>query len=170
MGDHKCVYCEHWLHSPIRRKDEKGNKTVTRICRAKKRRIKPDSNSCKYFKPNDYFYCDNYNQWLHILNCLQRRRNSKGFKAWDECKKCRQFEMDLKELISDYFVERNKIVEIKFGRKIKRRKGKEKKPVRTIKRRSTSQKPRKIKRRSRLTKELNTLLPKKSIRKIKRRK
>lgn len=172
MGDHTCGYCAEWVKAKIRRKGNDDKKIINRICQVKNRKIKSTSSSCKYFKPNDYFYCDKYNCWLHLVNCLNRRRNSKAFRGWNACRKCRQFETEVKDVISDYYIDRLKVKEPPGdkNRKIKRRKKKD--TVRKIKRRKKPE-VRKIKRRkkSKLTKALDSIASiNKKPRKIKRRK
>jgi len=160
---YKCVYCASWIASPIKKdmseNGKKTSKTIKRKCITRKRFIGSDSESCKYFSPAEIIHCDAGHMRMNLLNCLQRRRNPKKYKAWMACSKCRQFDRDLSSIIEDYYLNTKKVVapeEKTIGRKLKRR--------------ETPHKKRQIKRRkkSNLEKGLDILLPK--TRKIKRRK
>ena len=156
----QCGMCDWWPNSPITKVDK--NKNTVRKCVAKKRRIKATSESCKYFNPT-YFFCDQYQQRFPYEVCLARRRNRQNLGGYSQCKKCRQFEREIREIVEEYFLNSTPIVtprhlargEEKIGSgKIKRRKKKDQdkpKSKRTIKRRDKSKsngKGRKIKRRS----------------------
>lgn len=188
MATHCCIRCEQWTKSKARYREQvgeestkkgkkrqsvKSRKVAYKICAYKKRKIQPDTAACKYFKPNARFYCHKYGCWLHILNCLDRRHNPKSFKAYAECKTCRQFEKEIKDIVDDYYINRREVIIPREARKLKRRKPTpETSPSkRKIKRRSTDSSKRKIKRRSKLRQALDILLPKeKPKRKLKRRK
>lgn len=152
-----CGYCEHWKHAKIRRRkqvEENGkkkgkkikNEKVIKICSIgpKKHKINLDSFACRYFNPSHLFYCNENNCFLDLVNCIQRRRNPKNFKAWENCKKCRQWYQGIEDIMKDYYIGNTPILTPK-GRKIKRRAtvnpGKRKikrrsiKPKRIIKRR-----------------------------------
>ena len=156
MSGYTCLYCEYWITLPIRKKDKEGN--VRRRCKYRTRTVKPNSESCRYFRPGEVFYCNNNNERLAYLACVNRRRNSKDFRKFGECRRCRQFENDIQELVEDYWLNPKKVVEpeVKIkGRKIKRRqkepkriiKRREKPAKRTIKRRKPKKKRRIIRRR-----------------------
>ena len=155
----QCGNCDWWPNSPIVKIDKQKN--TVRKCIAKKRRVRAESESCKYFKPT-YFFCDKYQQRLPFEVCLSRRRNRKGLSGYLPCKKCRQFEREIKEIIERYFIDSTPIKtprhlsrgDEKIGSgKIKRRQKKDQdkaKSKRKIKRRDKSKsnkKGRKIKRR-----------------------
>ena len=63
-----------------------------------------DSSSCQYFKPT-YFYCDQNNCRLTYGQCLARRRNTQNLMGYLACKKCRQFDTDIREIIMSYFID-----------------------------------------------------------------
>lgn len=173
-----CKYCKWWTRSKVIRREtieeEEGKKKkiqlIKRKCPTKSKKAKPvesDSPACKFFNP-EIFWCDKFECWLTIPQCIARRRNNLKLEVWDYCKKCRQFELEIREIVNDYWIngkivkepeEPKKKVKIKWKKDkktIKRRK-KEWKEKRIITRRKT--KPKKIKRRTAA----------KKVRKIKRR-
>jgi hypothetical protein len=100
-----------------------------------------------------------YEHQLAFANCLHRRGNRLDLKEWDDCKKCRQFEKELKGLFMEFFIEARKPI-TPYPDQIEKPKESVKKN-RTIKRR----------RKSPLTKALDELLPEPEKRRsIKRRK
>jgi len=158
----KCGLCDWFANSPIVTKGDKGT-LGKRKCVAKKMRRASDSEACKYFKAN-YFYCDQFNQRLKFEQCLSRRRNPKGFNSYSKCKKCRQFDKEIRPIIEAYWLDMVPIVtprhlqgqgesDVPPLRKIKRRNKEQQGPTskRKIKRREstgTNKKKRTIKRRS----------------------
>jgi hypothetical protein len=168
LEDISCVYCEHWKHAKIRRIKEvednpgKGKKKkkkkistiTTKRCSAgsKTRSVEADSQACKYFNPSKLFYCDKNNHFIDPVACINRRRNDKGLKDWDSCKKCHQFNK-ISQIVQDYYFDLVPVLDPP-KRKIKRRANKPDKPKRVIKRRKPKRvikrrkpKQRKIKRR-----------------------
>jgi len=174
----RCSYCQYWPGAKIERRSEgedqgkkkkkkkKKYEIVTKICKigSKEKKVNSDSAACHYFNPKDLFYCEENNCFLNLVNCLHRRRNNKDFKAWESCKKCRQYEKGIRDIIEDYYFNNTEIIKPKEPRKIKRRKKadaptsrriiKRRKPKRIIKRRKPKRiikrrKPTKIKRRKR---------------------
>jgi hypothetical protein len=168
MAEHKCLYCEQWIKSPqVFRNadgDKKKSKVVIRTCPIKKKKIQSDDPSCKYFIPADHIYCIKNSERIHMLNCLQRRLLRDKYTAWKKCKKCRQFEMDVRPIIEDYHIGLERIVR-KEEKSLKRRRknnpGKES-DRRVLKRRNPKSNPRKLKRRK-------TIEAEKKVRKLKRR-
>ena len=154
-SSHKCVYCYEWSSSPIIRRwsdqDQSSRKVISRKCPVTKKQINIDSNGCKYFSPSLVFYCDKNQCFIDFMVCLNRRRNQKGLDSFNQCKKCRQFEKDVKSIIEDYWLNGKEIIihrisikrrdKIETKRPIKRREKKIKKIIkrrpikRTIKRR-----------------------------------
>lgn len=150
--NHRCVYCYYWIRSSIVRRIKKKSKStkkklkkneekklkkneetktiIKRKCQIKKKIIDTSSKSCKNFSPIGFF-CDNYNIYLKFIQCLNRRRNSENLTKWADCKKCRQFEKEIKEIADEYFLNAKK-VRNPSSRIIKRRKTK---PVKIIKKR-----------------------------------
>lgn len=165
----KCGYCDWFLQSDFVSRGEKGAASV-RKCIAKHRRITEDSESCRYFKPA-IFYCDNNNCRLTFEQCIARRRNRKNLIDYQSCKKCRQFDTDIREIVQDYFIDmvpivtprhlnrgesNNSVNQVGSG-KIKRRGQSKEDQKRKIKRRDNGngkaqpeKEQRKIKRRSKL--------------------
>lgn len=161
----KCGYCDWWIQSDIVSRGDKSSSLTTRMCVAKKKRITEDSESCRYFNPT-YFYCDQYNCRLVFEQCIARRRNRKSLTDYLPCKKCRQFDTEIREIIKDYFIDMVPIVtprhlargesDVQIGSgKIKRRGQKKDGQKRVIKRRDkgngkpqAQKEKRKIKRRS----------------------
>ena len=165
ISKHKCIYCYWWIHSPtIQKKSEGSTKIYSRQCPNRKKLINTDSLSCKYFDPRT-FWCNKNNMWIDIIACLARRRNIPELQNWDRCKKCMQYDKEIKEIVKDYWLNAKPIIKpgktkptkIKRRKKevkviLKRRKTKsskikrrKKEEVKVIKRRKT--KPNKIKRR-----------------------
>lgn len=168
----RCNLCNHYYKNAkvIRREErrnpnKKKNDPLTRECLASNRTITEDSPSCKYFDPKENFWCDVHHCTLHLLNCINRRRNEKGFKAWAKCHtECRQFRKGIGDVISDYYINQTPI---KVPPKIKRRKKKvveedNPQPRKKIRRRS---KPKRVIKRRDMS-EIKSIIK----RKIKRRK
>jgi len=144
-----CKYCEYFYgQTPIKSSLSKGS-TPKRRCKIAKKIIVEDSKICKYFNPTFSFWCEKFKQKLNPIYCLIRRLNKKSFDNWKPCKKCRQFDKEIRPLIEDHFLELQKIIpppnnpENKEKRKIKRRKGNN----RTLKRRKPKSSKRLLKRR-----------------------
>lgn len=177
MENVSCSFCEHWKHAKIKRKKSDEDEIITSGKKKKKRKKKKqfgqvikkcsagnktievnvDSPSCKYFHPSPQIYCDQNNCFIDILACLNRRRNPKQLKPYNDCKRCRQFRA-IQNLIQAYYLDDTPIL---INRpKIKRRE-KPKKEKRVIKRREQK---RVIKRRTDTTD-----LKRKIKRRIKRR-
>lgn len=160
-----CQYCKYWIQSKVIRREvkeenennkKKKSKLVKRKCPTKSKKAKPietTSPACKYFSPES-FWCDHFDCWLTIPQCIARRRNTLKLEVWDRCKKCRQFELEIREIVNDYWINGKAIKEPGEPKKKTQRKWKRDKKI--IKRRV---KPKKIKRR----------VVKKKVRKIKRR-
>ena len=153
---HKCMYCHEWSSSPIIRRgsdqDQSSHKMIFRKCPVTKKQINIDSDGCKYFNPASGFYCDNNQCWLTFIECLNRRRNQKGFGVFEKCKKCRQFDKEIKSIVQDYWIDGEQTI----------------KPKRAIKRREKIEKKRVIKRRNKITKRI---IKRRSVKRtIKRRK
>lgn len=178
--NYKCVYCHAWVRSPITKKsnlqeDEDTNKKskskrfkhalIERKCIVSKKIMTIDSEACKYFKPAKSFRCNKNNQDVAFIACLHRRFNQDKLSSYEDCKKCRQFDMDIKPIMEDFWLNAKQIIEPKINknksekltttkRVIKRRDTKEtqriikrRNKVRSIKRRSTKETKRIIKRR-----------------------
>lgn len=155
MFDTTCRYCKYFVKSPKTKKTFKG-KTIRR-CRVKGRRIHIDKKACDLFDPAALFHCDQFECQLAFANCLHRRGNRLKLKAWDDCKKCRQFEKELTGLIQNFFIEGRVPKDPPDEFKDKDKEEEKPKSKRTLKRRSKSP----------LTKALDVFAPK--PRKIKRR-
>lgn len=157
MFDTLCKYCKHFAATRRTGKVKKGK--VYRRCPVKARTIHSERSACDYFGPANIFHCDMYEHQLAFANCLHRRGNRLDLKEWDDCKKCRQFEKELKGLFMEFFIEARKPI-TPYPDQIEKPKESVKKN-RTIKRR----------RKSPLTKALDELLPEPEKRRsIKRRK
>jgi len=179
MMRHSCKHCIHWYSSSVigkrkdndeiqekkkKRKKDKNFKPTTRRCIITKKKIQSNSPNCKWFNPS-LVYCNENLHPIKISNCLDRRRNEKQMAAWDYCKKCRQFDLEIKDIAEKYWLnatpiniktkaERSK----KKKRKLKRRGeseiNQEQVTIRTIKRRKkteTAKPKRTIKRREKRT-------------------
>ena len=126
---YKCIYCRHWQSSTI------IPATGKRTCTFTHKIINPDKKiECACFNP-DYFYCEKNNIRLSFLNCLNRRKNDRMLNGFNSCGKCRQFDIDIKDILTDFWIECKKINLTPAKRKIKRRK-----KQRKIKRRNKQRK------------------------------
>ena len=143
----KCGYCRNYSKG----KSFKDGDSVVRECIPKQKRVSFENKGCMYFNPRDTIYCEKNGDRVAIPICLHRRLNPHNWISFNYCKKCRQFEKDIKEIARIYFLEARKIKKYKVPeekpktRKIKRRKEKPKK--RKLKRRTTEKPKRKLKRR-----------------------
>lgn len=154
MAKTPCIYCDYFPSLKIVKK--RNEKPYIRRCNIAKRKVTSErQRDCAYFTATTHpFYCDNNNCQLDLINCIARRRNRLELTAWDNCRKCRQWDTGLREVVERYFLDMarpKQPIPDKPKRKIKRR------VKRTIKRRDKSP----------LTKALEVLLPEK--RSIKRR-
>lgn len=116
---HKCVYCENWTKATVYRKS-----SIKRLCPIIRKKVSINSYSCKYFSPHHSFFCDNNNHWLGFIACLNRRRNPKYYKTYENCNKCRQFDPDIKNIITDYYINRIPILEPSKKKRILKRRRK----------------------------------------------
>lgn len=156
MSGHSCLYCDRWIHLPIIRRESKGSKNkkaVRRKCLTAKKRVKHNSPSCKYFIPIKHIYCDQLGQRVNMLLCLNRRLNRDQFKSWEDCKQCRQFDLEVQPIIEDYHVGLKKIIHKqkknkKEGKRVLKRRDSKNDKKRTLKRRKPKEEKRKLKRRS----------------------
>lgn len=129
--NYKCCYCEQWTKAKIYRKetegDDKKNKSkgIKKTCLLNGRDINIDSVSCEYFRPASIIWCQNNEEQINLLVCLNHRLNYRKFNAWRKCKKCRQFKKELQPIVEDYFLRCKKVLELKTERVLKRRKHKE---------------------------------------------
>lgn len=160
-----CEYCTYFAPSkPMREKvvegEEKKKKKgpVKKRCVATNRKIEIDSPACEYFDPAQFFYCSKNNCQIAVIQCINRRKNDKQLKSFEDCEKCRQFENIIKTIAEEYWLSARKPLPPK--KQIRRREKKEskirrrrkptklrrrKQPESTIRRR---EKPTKIRRRS----------------------
>jgi len=184
MMRHSCKYCSYWYHSRVIKKnveEESGSgkkrkksnfKATVRKCKLTNKKIKSDSPNCKWFSPSSV-YCNQENHLIKIINCLDRRRNEKGLTAWDDCRKCRQFDQEIKDIAETYWLNavpiKAKTTEEKQRKKIgkiKRREKSEEFKERKERKRTIKRRPSKIKRK---IKRRKTMEDKPTKRKIKRR-
>ena len=114
MTEYNCSYCKHWVEA-LRLK------TNSRICKVTKKNIYSDKKvKCIYFDP-EFFFCEQNECRMSICVCLNRRRNIPKFENWNKCKKCRQFENEMKGFVVEYWIEGKSTLTKKFEKKIKRR-------------------------------------------------
>lgn len=104
----KCGYCDWFSQSNVLTRGDKSSLSK-RKCVAKGKQITEDSESCRYFKPV-YFHCEKYNCRLQFEQCIARRRNRKNLTDYLPCKKCRQFDTEIRGIIEEYFIEMVPIV------------------------------------------------------------
>ena len=99
-----CGYCRYWSESKVTSRGTINAIEISRKCPASLSHVQSDSKSCKYFNPL-YFYCDKRGVRIEIIQCLNSRRNPKAFVANEPCKKCRQFEKDVREIAISYYID-----------------------------------------------------------------
>lgn len=104
----KCGYCDWFTQSNVLSRGDKSS-LAQRKCIAKGKSVTESSDSCRYFKPI-FFYCDQYNCRLLFEQCIARRRNRKNLNDYLQCKKCRQFDTELRDIIQEYFIDMVPIV------------------------------------------------------------
>lgn len=136
MHQYKCVYCAAWSHSAIIKRDsESKSKTIKRKCAVTGATIAIETESCKYFCPAVCFRCIANNHDITFLACLNRRYNPEKLNAFEKCRRCRQFDIDIKSIIKDFWIRANKVLQPPTNQEskkiIKRREA-----TRTIKRRT----------------------------------
>ncbi|HUU89010.1 MAG TPA: hypothetical protein VMX17_14845 [Candidatus Glassbacteria bacterium] len=146
MMRHSCKHCKHWYSSSVvgkridedeihekkkKRKKDKNFKPTTRRCIITKKKIQSNSPHCKWFNPSSV-YCNENNHPIKISNCLDRRRNEKQMAAWDYCKKCRQFDQEIRDIAETYWLNATPI-------NIKTKEETRKKKKRRLKRRGESE-------------------------------
>jgi len=180
MMRHSCKHCNHWYSSSVigkridedeihekkkKRKKDKNFKPTTRRCIITKKKIQSNSPNCKWFNPSS-IYCNENNHPIKISNCLDRRRNEKQLASWDYCRKCRQFDQEIRDIAEKYWLNATPInIKTKEEERSKKKKRKLKRrgeseihqehiTTRTIKRRKkteTTKPKRTIKRRGKRT-------------------
>ena len=149
----RCGYCKQYSSGIV----FKSGDTIKRKCIARQIKVDFDHRICKYFDPTKHFLCTKWNDRITIPVCLSRRINYEQLGKYLYCKKCRQFDQEIKELVSEYFIDAVKI-----------RKYNPDKPLRKLARRGDPTK-RKIKRRTPEKRVLKKRTKKPAKRKIKRR-
>ena len=123
-----CNYCTN--------KSWQKKSKITRRCRINEMKILNVGDACEHFTPVTDFYCNLLHQRHHILHCIQRRLNPKGYAQWIPCKKkCRQFPLEITELILQYVIGDTPINFTKPTDKFKKRVIKRRSKKRVIKRR-----------------------------------
>ena len=178
--EYTCRYCKYWVQSKVisRTQDinelssKKKKKTslsyIKRECKFRKKPIEVTTPACKFFNP-EKFWCERENCWMGIIVCLARRRNPHNLSAWDKCKKCRQFDNEIRKVVIDYWVNGKKVknpekedtIDKKLRREIKRHIKKKRKELR-----ETPSGKRKIKRRKKNETEVKrTIKRRKNVRK-----
>ena len=149
----RCGYCKQYVNGNV----SKSGDTIERKCVARQIKVGFDHRICKYFDPAEFFLCTKWNDRIQIPICLNRRVNHQGLDKYSYCKRCRQFDQEIRELATEYFID---------GKKIK--KYNPDKPLRKLARRGDPAK-RKLKRRTPEKRVLKKRIKKPAKRKIKRR-
>lgn len=104
----KCGYCDWFYQSDVQTRGDKSS-LAKRQCVARRKGVSEDTDSCRYFNPV-YFHCEKYNCRLQFEQCLARRRNRKGLTDYLPCKKCRQFDTEMRDIVEEYFIDMVPIV------------------------------------------------------------
>ena len=98
-----CGNCDWWSQSEVVSRSDKSSTTIKK-CIARRKKIASDSESCRYFKPH-IFYCEQNNCRLTYEQCIARRRNSKNLVDYQNCKRCRQFDKEIRDIVLQYYVD-----------------------------------------------------------------
>jgi len=141
-----CEFCTYFANSKIIQKkiDEENPKKsskepILKRCKASRNKINIDSSACEFFDPSTFFYCQKNNCRIAVIQCINRRRNEKGLRDYDDCLKCRQWEKWIKYIADEFWMKGQKAKPPK--KSIRRREKSEskitrrRKPVSKIKRR-----------------------------------
>lgn len=96
-----CKYCEIFQNA-------EAQKDGRKFCSLAKKEVDKKTKACPYFNPKN-FYCDNYTLRLKLIQCINRRRNELEFEQWKACRKCSQFEKEVKPLVLKYFIEAKRV-------------------------------------------------------------
>lgn len=149
----RCGYCKQYSNGNV----FKSGDTIQRKCIARQIKVDFNHRTCKYFEPVKYFLCTKWNDRITFPICLNRRVNHEQLGKYLYCKRCRQFDHEIREMVSEYFIDGTKI-----------RRYNPDKPLRKLARRSDPAK-RKIKRRTPKKRVLKKRTKQPTKRKIKRR-
>lgn len=154
MRQYKCIYCAAWSHSAIikREHDDQDGKMIKRKCAATGDIITIKTESCKYFCPAVCFRCIANNHDIAFLACLNRKRNPEKLDTFEKCRKCRQFDAEVKSIIEDFWIGANQVLPPPTNKGAKRI-IKRRETTRTIKRRVLSPK-RVVKRRKKIERKI----------------
>lgn len=119
----RCRYCKNYLSSL--KKFPNSDRENIRRCMVAKKDITFESDSCEYYNPDTYFYCDTFNERYSFLTCLARRFNKSKLESFKQCLGCRQFGQAIQFIIKKYFIDADPILDPPPPRRltIKRRKG-----------------------------------------------
>lgn len=147
----RCGYCNQFSSGKV----FKSGDTVKRKCIARQVKVDFNHRTCKYFDPVQYFQCIKHGERITFAHCAIRRLNHVSLTKYSYCKKCRQFDQEISQIMSQYIVEGSKI-----------KKYNPDKPLRKLARRNSAK--RSIKRRTPKKRVLKKRI-KKPARKIKRR-
>ena len=149
----RCGYCKQYLSGVV----FKSGDAIKRKCIARQIKVPFDHRTCKYFEPVKYFLCTKWNDRITIPICLNRRINYEQLGKYLYCKRCRQFDHEINELVSKYIIDGAKIRRYNPDKPLRKlaRRGNPKRKIkrrtpdkRVLKRRSKQPAKRKIKRRS----------------------
>jgi len=102
----KCTYCDRFYRSkPLPRTSDKGEKfDGARLCTTENKMIKSEDEACEYYQPTEGFYCDKWDMRVSPLQCLSRRLNRLGLEGFQDCRKCKQFENNIRQIIEEYYI------------------------------------------------------------------
>jgi hypothetical protein len=149
----RCGYCNQFSSGKV----FKSGDTVKRLCIARQDKVDFNHETCKYFDPVQYFQCIRHGERITFAHCAIRRFNHAGLSKYSYCKRCRQFDQELSEIMSKYIVDGAKIKKYNPDKPLRKLARRDKSAKRSIKRRTPKkrvlkkrkEKPkRKLKRRS----------------------
>jgi hypothetical protein len=113
----KCRYCSNlYLGESIKLSKD----AYARICPIVNKQVVADDSACDSFQKLVYFPCMKLDFWTTKLICMNRQ--IKQFNNYKDCKKCRQFQKEIKFLPQERKIRRrNQKMKLKYIKLIKKR-------------------------------------------------
>ena len=107
----KCSYCNQFYRSKALPRGSKDGLKFdgARLCIAKDKMIKPNDEQCEYYQPTEALHCDKLDMQVHPLQCLSRRFNRLNLEGFQPCRKCKQFESNISQIITEYYINCKKV-------------------------------------------------------------
>ena len=87
----------------------KSGDTIKRHCVARNSKVGFNRNCCKYFKPVKFFQCTKWGERITIPECINRKFNYSQLNKYLYCKKCRQFDREIADILKVYIIDGAKV-------------------------------------------------------------